>query len=154
MARLLNLDIQETEAELKQLLGRQKTAQGKERVQAIYLLKRGDVRTVTELAAWLGRHRVTLQKWLTLYRQGGMAALLEKKLPTGRHASIPEWAVQALQQRLAAPQGFPSYYAIQQWLDDTLGVSASYSAVYRLVKGKLKAKLKVPKSPTPRPPRL
>jgi hypothetical protein len=50
------------------LLGRQKTAQGKERVQAIYLLKLGIVKTIGELAQWLGRHRVTVQEWLAAYR--------------------------------------------------------------------------------------
>jgi hypothetical protein len=53
--------------------------------------------------------------------------------------------VAALKQRLQDPQGFGSYGAVQQWLQDTLGVVASYSAVYELVGCKLKAKLKVAK---------
>ena len=62
MGRPLTLDIQETQAELKKLLGKQKSAQGKERVQALYLLKCEHVTTVTALAEHLGRHRVTVQK--------------------------------------------------------------------------------------------
>ena len=29
-----------------------------------------------EAAAWLGRHRVTVQKWVKRYREGGLAQLL------------------------------------------------------------------------------
>ena len=50
-----------------------------------------------------------------------------------------------LKKRLAQPQGFSRYYAIQQWLADNLGVQVSYSAAYRLVRVHLKAKLKVAK---------
>ena len=149
MARPLELEIQESQAELKKLLGNQKTAQGKERVQALYLLKCGQVTSVTNLAMCLGRHRVTVQKWLALYRRGGMTALLKSTPPSGRKPSIPQWAVEALKKRLAQPEGFGSYYAVQQWLTDTLDVTASYGAVYRLVRGKLKAKLKVAKRQSP-----
>ncbi len=145
MARPLKLEITESAAELKALLGRQKTAQGKERVQAIYLLKLGQVETIGELAQLLGRHRVTVQEWLAAYRQGGLETLLTHKRRRGRQAAIPSWAVLALQKRLADPKGFPSYGAVQQWLSETLGVDVSYMAVYRLVRGKLKAKLKVAK---------
>jgi hypothetical protein len=57
MPRLLKLDIIENLDELKSLLGQQKTAFGKERVQALYLLKLGQVKTVSELGQLLGRHR-------------------------------------------------------------------------------------------------
>ena len=149
MARPLRLDIQESQADLKTLLGKQKTAQGKERVQALYLLKCRHVTTVTTLAERLGRHRVTLQKWLALYRRGGMSALLQENVPSGRERSIPDWALPALKKRLAEPQGFGRYAAVQQWLADTLGVQASDAAVYRLVRGHLNAKLKVAKRQNP-----
>ena len=143
MAGRFKLDIKETEAELKNLLGRQTTAQGKERVQALYLLKGKRVKTVSKLASLLGRHRVTVQDWLSLYREGGIQALLEHKKPTGRKPSIPPWAVRALKERLRDPQSFESYGAVQKWLQDQ-GVDASYAAVYRLLR-KLKAKLKAAK---------
>jgi transposase len=149
MSRPLKLDIKESVADLKTLLGQQKTAQGKERVQALYLLKLGEKKTITALATLLGRHRVTIQDWLALYRAGGMKALLAEKHARGRQSSIPPWAVKALHKRLQQPEGFASYERIQQWLDDTLGVKASYAAVYRLAHYKLKAKLKVAKRQSP-----
>lgn len=66
MARPRKLEITESADELKVLLGQQKTAQGKERMQASYLLKLGRVKTVSELAIVLGRHRVTVQEWLAV----------------------------------------------------------------------------------------
>jgi transposase len=145
MPRRLNLEITETQEELKILLSEQRTGFGKERVQALYLLKLGQVTTVGELAEWLARHRVTVQKWLALYRRGGMSVLLRYKPSTGRPSSIPQWAVKALKKRLQDPKGFRSYGAVQQWLKETLGINASYQAVYELVRHKLKAKLKVGK---------
>lgn len=66
MAGVYKLEIKESEAELKQLLGGQRTAQGKERVQLLYLLKTAQAKTVQEAAQLLGRHRVTLQEWTQL----------------------------------------------------------------------------------------
>ena len=141
MAGQFKLYINETESELKALLGRQTTARGKERVQALYLLKGGKVKTVSELASLLGRHRVTVQDWLALYRKGGMRALLQQKRPTGRKSSIPPWAVRALKQRLLESQDLDSCRAIQKWLKEQ-GVNVSYAAVYRLLR-KLKKQLKL-----------
>jgi transposase len=149
MPRRLNLEITESLEELRTRLGEQKTAFGKERVQALYLLKLGQVSTVGELAKWLGRHRVTVQDWLAQYRHGGMSELLRYKPSTGRPCSIPPWAVGALKKRLQEPKGFQSYGAVQQWLNETLGINASYQAVYELVRRKLKAKLKVGKRQNP-----
>ncbi len=55
MPRRLKLEIAESTQELKTLLGQQKTAFGKERVQALYLLKLEQVTTVGELARCLGK---------------------------------------------------------------------------------------------------
>ena len=70
MAGVYHLNIQETEAELKQLLRKEKTGAGKERIQLLYLLKSQKVTTITQASELLGRHRVTLQDWLAKYRQG------------------------------------------------------------------------------------
>lgn len=79
MAGIYKLEIQESEETLKQLLREQKTASGKERIHLLYLLKSKQVATVQEAAVILGRHRATLQEWLRLYREGGIAALLQRK---------------------------------------------------------------------------
>ena len=81
MAGVYKLDITETTAELKYLLKTQKTVSDKERIQLLYLLKTEQATTVQAAAALLGRHRVTLQDWLRLYRQGGLETMLGHKPP-------------------------------------------------------------------------
>jgi putative transposase len=89
MAGVFKLKITETASELKILPFQQKTAFGKERVQALYLLKLRKVKTVQELALHLGRNRTTCQRWLRRYRQGGVSELLEQQVRLGRKPEIP-----------------------------------------------------------------
>lgn len=145
MAGIYKLDIQESEAALKQLLRQQKMGAAKERVQLLYLLKTKQAQTVQQAAEMLGRHRVTVQQWLQRYRQGGLNELLSHKKPSGRRRTIPQWAEDALNRRLQEPQGFESYGAICEWLEADLGVKAPYKTVHQLVHYRLQASLKVPR---------
>lgn len=145
MAGVYKLEIKESEAELKQLLGGQRTAVGKERVQLLYLLRTGQAETVQTAAQILGRHRVTVQGWLSRYRAGGIESMLEVKVPPGRARSIPTWAETALAKRLREPQGFESYGAIQEWLLANLGINAPYKTVHKLVYYRLTSSPKVPR---------
>ncbi len=88
-----------------------------------------------------------MRKWLGIYRDEGLDALLRvKKRPGGGNRIIPKWAEFALAKRLKDPHhGFASYGDIQQWLSNSLGVQAEYHAVYHLTRYRLKAKLKVPR---------
>ncbi|MEM1281227.1 MAG: helix-turn-helix domain-containing protein [Cyanobacteria bacterium P01_H01_bin.152] len=61
----------------------QKTAGDKARVHLLYLLKSGGVATMQAAAIWLGRHRVTVQKWARRYRDGGLTQLLSHAPGTG-----------------------------------------------------------------------
>ncbi|WP_193197781.1 hypothetical protein [Nostoc sp. MG11] len=63
MAGITKVEILESAEELHNLLRQQKTALGKERIQALYLLKTGQVKTIQDLAVMLGRGRVTVQRW-------------------------------------------------------------------------------------------
>lgn len=98
-----------------------------------------------EAAALLGRNRVTLQEWLRHYREGGLARLLEKKIPSGRPRAIPEWAEAALSKRLQEPQGFDEYQAICDCLEIQLGVEAESKTVHKLVHYRLQPSPKVPR---------
>ncbi len=109
MSGVLKINITESPETLKTLLGQQKTASGFERVQALYLLKTGQVETVQHLAAVLGRNRITVQRWLRQYRQGGLDAMLEIPKSPGRPQIIPEWAIERLRAEIKDPSGFESY---------------------------------------------
>jgi len=107
------------------------------------LLKTAQATTIQTAAALLGRHRVTVQEWLRLYRSGGLEAMLKHKPRSGRRQSLPQWAQDALNQRLHQPEGFESYGAICQWLERQLGIRAPYKTVHQLVHYRLKASPKV-----------
>lgn len=148
MSGVYHLEIIESEPELKTLLGNQKTASSKERIQWLYLLKSGQAKTIQQAASLLGRHRVTLQKWAQRYRQGGLEQLLSHSPRTGAKSTLPDWAETALKNRLEQPEGFESYAAIQQWLATELGIVAPYKTVHKWVYYRLGASPKVvrPKS--------
>ena len=133
MVGVYQLEIRETSDELKKLLKVQKTASDKERIQLLYLLKSEQAQTITMAASLLGRHRVTIQKWLSRYRKGGIENLLTHKPRTGRKQSIPLWAQKVLEKRLRQEEGFQSYIEICQWLSNELGVESNYKTVHKLV---------------------
>lgn len=145
MAGVCQLEIVETIDELRKLLRVQKTASDKERRQLLYLLKSEQVKTIAMAANLLGRHRVTLQKWLNRYRKGGIENLLAHKPGTGRKQSIPKWAQKVLEKQLQQEQGFQSYSEICQWLSSQLGIESNYQTVHKLVRYRLQAAPKVPR---------
>jgi transposase len=146
MAKLCQLQITETTEELKALLAQQNTASSREKIQALYLFKIGQVKTVKELAQVMGRNRITLQRWWRTYRREGIAGLLCVRHSGGRQKVIPPEAIKGLLQRLQQPDGFKSYVEIQTWLSQEYGVNASYKVVHDTVRYKLQTQLKVTRS--------
>jgi transposase len=142
MAGVCRLNIAETTDELKSLLTEQKTASGFQKIQALYLFKISQVKTVKDLALTIGVNRITVQRWLRKYRAEGLEGLLESKHSGGRKPAIPPLARASLAVRLSDPQkGFTSYGEIQEWLQQEYNIEASYKAVYATVRYQLKAKL-------------
>lgn len=144
MAGVVKIQITESELELKKLL-RHVSGPKKDRVQALYWLKIGVASTTVDIAFMLNCHRTTVSRWLTIYRSSGMKRLLEDKKSSGRPRSIPSEAVETLKKELEDPLGFNSYGEIVFWLNVFCGLDLSYSTVYKLVRHKLKAKLKIPR---------
>jgi transposase len=138
--------IQEDVDELKALMHAQHSARSKERIQLLYLLQSGEAESVTHATALLGRGRITLQRWLSKYEQGGIAVLLTRAVPPGRTCQIPAVAQAALIERLASPSGFSSYGEIQDWLRTEYEHEISYEGIHKHVHYRLGAK---PKRPRP-----
>lgn len=143
MSGVVKINIIESPETLKNMLSQQKHKRSFERIQALYLLKTGQVETVQHLATVIGRHRTTVQGWLRRYRQGGIPCMLEVGKSSGRPSTIPEWAIERLSEELKTSKAFSSYGQIQTWLEDVLGVTANYDVVHKLVRYKLKSKLKL-----------
>lgn len=83
MVGVTKVEIFEPVEELHELLLKQKTATSRERIQALYFLKIGQVKTIQDVAGVLGRERVTIQRWLRTYTESGIKALLSTKKKYG-----------------------------------------------------------------------
>jgi transposase len=135
--------IHESADDLKQLLTQEHDPVKHQRLHALYLLATGQARFRNDLAALLAVSRNTIGRWLDRYARGGLDALLDRYVPPGRAPALSPDHLAQLQQALQQPQGFASYDAVRQWIQDTFGVALSYKATHKLVRYKLGAKLKV-----------
>lgn len=145
MARRLKLEIAETAKYLEKSLKQSKSGVRKERLLLLWWLKTGQVSEHQELSRRLGRAHATITRWLHSYREGGLAQLLQVKTAPGAESKIQGEALDKLKQQLASPEGFSSYRAIVEWLEQECGLKVKYDTVNRFVRQKLKAKLKVPR---------
>jgi len=148
--------ITEQPTELKQRQNQQKNITGFRKVKALYLLKMGQVETVSNLSDYVGVHRVTIQRWLKTYREEGLTKLLAVKPRSGRPRKMNASAM-LLRSRRGAPiallkerlknkrKGFKSYGEIQRWLENNHQIKVNYHTLYHWVRYQLKAKLKVPR---------
>ena len=135
--------IHESADALKQQLQQERDPRKRQRLHALYLLASGHATNRSAVATLLGVDRNTIGRWLTQYRDGGLAALLAVYVPTGKRPALAPDQVAQLRQRLAQPDGFASYGEIQQWIATTFGVQMGYPAVHTLVHDKLRARPKV-----------
>ena len=139
------LKIPETERELKRLLSQENDGKIKEKLQALYWLKTKKLSSITQAANLLGRHRVTVQRWLNEYKKQGIQGILKRKKSPGRPREIPAHVVTKLIEELKDEQGFSSYQEVQKWLKVCWDLDVKYRTVHELVRYKLKGKLKVPR---------
>ncbi|MBD2039539.1 helix-turn-helix domain-containing protein [Microcoleus sp. FACHB-672] len=146
MANQIKLDISETAVELKTLLKKESNLQKKERLQALYLLKSGQVTTLEALSKLLVKDPSTIYRWFQKYKTDGLSGLLKLYKPAGKPCSLPAEAIERLKQKLQNPEVFRTYGDIQLWLRDECGVDVDYYVVYRTVRYKLKAKMKLAKN--------
>lgn len=142
MSGVSKIKIKESIETLKLLLNQQKSSENFQKIQGLYLLKSKQAETITEVAALVGRHRITVQGWLRSYSKGGIEALLTEKTVGGRKSSIPDWAIEILKEKLQNSLTFETYTEIQLWLETELDIKVSYDVVHYLVHDKLKISLK------------
>ncbi len=135
--------IHESAAKLKQLLNRERHPAKHQRLHVLYLLASGQARFRSEVAQLLALDRNTVGRWIDQYAQGGLPALLTISVPAGKRKPLSPAQLTQLRQRLAEPQGFASYDAARQWIQDTFGGVLTSNATHQLVRSQLGAKLKV-----------
>ena len=142
MVGVTRLKVQATAAALEALLPKQSNPMLKERLQVLYWLQLPEAMSVSAVAKVIGRHRSSVQRWLSVYGDGGLDRLLAVRQSPGRARVMPEWAVTRLQKRWSPAAGFGRYLQVQQGLSATLDVDAASATVHPLVRYRLGAKLK------------
>jgi len=145
MARPFNLEIQESEAELKQRLNHARRSDHTEKLQMLWWVKSSQVTQQQEIASRLGRDTSCITRWLQKYRSGGLTSLLSVNKAPGAEPILKGAVLESLQERLNTPEGFSSYGAIVEWLKAEHGIEVAYGTVYQWVRHRLGAKLKVPR---------
>ena len=149
MNKLLPTITESPEALQKQLRAATDTKK-RQRLQALYLVASGQVRSRLALAELMAVHRHTIRAWLSLYEQGGLPAVLAIQKAPGKASTVAPQVRTQLQARLEDPRGFASYGEIQQYLAAEHHLHLSYSAVHALVRYRLKAKPKAPRRSHPK----
>ncbi len=122
-----------------------KQHQEKKEYKRYIYIKSNQVKNIAELAKILARKRITIHRWLRLYREGGISNLLSERKSTGRPPIITKEVRERLEKELQNPEGFKSYEEIRQYLKAVEGIEVSYKVVHDLVHYQMKAKLKVPR---------
>ena len=145
VAGKLKIEISESIEILSDLLKQEKDLKKKERIQALYWIKSNLVESVENLAALSRKHRTTVSRWLSSYREGGIETMLDIYKSSGRKPDIPLEIQQALINELTEQEGFSSYKEIQIWLYTVHDLDVSHIVVHDTVRYRLKAKLKVPR---------
>ena len=67
MSGVVRIEIVETPEELKDLMRQEKNVLRHEKLQVLYWLKTQAVDSVLSAAVRLGKHRTTIQRWLSSY---------------------------------------------------------------------------------------
>jgi putative transposase len=145
MSGVVKIVIRETAAELKTLLSREKDAMRHEKLLLLYWLKTKTVDSVLSAAVRLGKHRTTIQRWLSSYRTGGIEELLCQKPRAGRPRIMTPEIVEKLSEELNQVEGFSSYKEVHQWLTSCCDIPVAYRTVHQWARYRLKGKLKVPR---------
>jgi len=145
MSRPFKLEIKESETELKKQLQQAQRGIHKEKLQMLWWVKSGQVTEQQDIGKRLGRDTSTVTRWLQKYRRDGLKGLLQIKKAPGNPRKIPPEVLADLQEQLQQPEGFPSYGAIVEWLQEKHNLTIEYGVVYSTVRYLLGAKLKVPR---------
>ena len=142
--RPLQIEWREGEAELYERYRREKDSQRRMRLQALWQLRRG--KSLGEVQQLVGVSYRTVQRWVTLYRQGGLA-LVVQRVP-GHHSQGPPCRLTPTQQQaLEAKANTGAFFSIGDavaWVKDRWGIDYGYKGMHYLLRRR-QVKKKVPR---------
>jgi transposase len=135
------------EGELKAAYRRERRADVRPRLHALWLLRSG--RSVREVAALVGVHERTVQRWLGWYRDGGLAAArAHRQAGRGQPAFLTAEQQTQLSEQ-AATGAFRTAAEAQRWVEARFGVRYRPGGMYALL-GRLRIHPKVPRPVNPK----
>ena len=76
MARISKLVVLQSSEELKKLVKSQRKYKNIQRLQSLLYIKEQSFKTREELSQFMGVSRRTIEKWVSLYREGGLDKML------------------------------------------------------------------------------
>lgn len=148
MARKLQIEWQEDERTLETRYKKEKDHQNRTRLHALWLLRQG--RTIKEVAQLMGVHYRTLQRWVSWYRQGGIAKVLAHR--HGGHSGPARRLTSEQEAELKAKAEAGEIRTIWEgvaWAKQTHGVEYTYWGM-RWVFERLELTKKVPRPRSPK----
>lgn len=146
MGKYANTEVVESEVELKNLLSKYKDERPRRRIRMLLNLKSKTYKTREELADGIGVGKRTLERWIHVYENKGIAFLLFPISRPRTSTFITTQIHEALFNRLSDPKkAFGSYIEMQAWLNAEFGCDIKYENLYYYVRSKFKTKLKVPR---------
>ncbi len=88
MTGVMKIEIAESAEDLKDVMNKQDNALNFSKVQSLYLLKIKATETVRYLSVLVGRSERTVHRWLSVYKEGGLEALLKEPEQLGRPKKV------------------------------------------------------------------
>lgn len=146
MARISKLEVLQSVEELKEIIKSQRKYKNIQRLTSLVYIKEQTFKTREELSQFMGVSRRTIEKWLALYREGGLDKMLISEKRVRRSQLIPQEVHIALAQRVQdCDRGFSSYVEAQQWLASEHNLDLKYNTVREHLIRHFKTKIKSPR---------
>jgi len=143
MEQAQQLHIKESIRELKAIMHKQRPAIAQRIQMLITIQKQEDPLSKRALADLLGVNHNSVQKWRTMYKRGGINALLVDGRGGKRREVITSRTHKAIEKRLNSSQdAFRSYTELYQWVQDHYIPHIKYVTLNAYVKRHFGAKLK------------
>jgi len=131
MPKKNDIQVQESEDELKKLMPKQKSNSNKNKVKMLLLLKQGKVTYSRDLIPRLKVCRRTIYHWLRSYDEGGLKELLAIRKRGGIPPLITEQTKKAIAAMLADPKTtITSYVELLAWVHKNHQSNISYQVLY------------------------
>ena len=131
MAKQIDIQIDQSESELKRLVQSHTSLLTHQRAKALLLIKQGKIRYTYELAKKLKRERKTIYNWLKLYDTQGIEGYLKIKSRGARKEVIPQGVQKGIAKQLSnVSTTITSYVELLQWIEKHYNLVLNYQTLY------------------------